>query len=211
MAKQKFYVVIKGHEPGIYENWNDCKVQVDGFKGAEYKSFKSFEEAQLVFDSGTIQNNSNINCKTSNSNISYLENPIIEKNSICVDGACSGNPGIGEYQCVDTKTQEVIFNSNEYYKTTNNLMEFFALVEAIKYVVSNNLDCFIYSDSKTAISWVKNQKVKTSLVECNENYDTFASIQRCIDNLKEHPFDLDRILKWDTKEWGEIPADFGRK
>ena len=43
--KQKFYVVWKGKHPGIFESWDDCKAQIEGVKGAQYKSFSTFEEA----------------------------------------------------------------------------------------------------------------------------------------------------------------------
>lgn len=44
MAK-KFYAVRKGKTPGIYMTWDDCKAQVTGYSGAEYKSFPTIEEA----------------------------------------------------------------------------------------------------------------------------------------------------------------------
>ena len=45
MAK-KFYAVRKGMAPGIYENWDDAKAQVNGFAGAEYKGFMTRSEAE---------------------------------------------------------------------------------------------------------------------------------------------------------------------
>lgn len=46
MAKQKFYAVRKGKTTGIFLTWDECKAQVDGFSGAEYKSFSTKEEAE---------------------------------------------------------------------------------------------------------------------------------------------------------------------
>ena len=46
MAKKKYYCVINGRTPGIYTNWEDCKAQVNGFKGAKYKGFATIEQAQ---------------------------------------------------------------------------------------------------------------------------------------------------------------------
>ena len=46
MAKKKYYAVKSGHDTGIFLTWDECKKQVDGFKGAEYKSFSSPEEAE---------------------------------------------------------------------------------------------------------------------------------------------------------------------
>lgn len=45
MAKKKFYAVRKGNKIGIYNTWDECKKQVSGYSGAEYKSFSSLEEA----------------------------------------------------------------------------------------------------------------------------------------------------------------------
>lgn len=46
MAKNKYYAVIKGKTPGIYQTWDECKNQVDGFSGAKYKSFATQGEAE---------------------------------------------------------------------------------------------------------------------------------------------------------------------
>ncbi len=46
MSKKKFYAVKKGKKIGIYNTWNDCKEQVNGFSGAEYKSFETLNEAK---------------------------------------------------------------------------------------------------------------------------------------------------------------------
>jgi ribonuclease HI len=45
MAAKKVYAVKKGLTTGIFETWEECKGAVDGFSGAEYKSFKTREEA----------------------------------------------------------------------------------------------------------------------------------------------------------------------
>jgi len=46
MAKNKYYAVRKGNNPGIYTNWDDCKKAVDGYSGAEYKGFSTKEDAE---------------------------------------------------------------------------------------------------------------------------------------------------------------------
>jgi viroplasmin and RNaseH domain-containing protein len=45
LSKKKFYAVRKGYKVGIYNTWDECKKQVNGFSGAEYKSFQTLEEA----------------------------------------------------------------------------------------------------------------------------------------------------------------------
>ena len=46
LSKRKFYAVRKGKKVGIYNTWNECKQQVNGFSGAEYKSFTTLDEAK---------------------------------------------------------------------------------------------------------------------------------------------------------------------
>ncbi|QDD71238.1 ribonuclease [Lactobacillus amylovorus] len=41
----KIYAVKKGRVPGVYRNWDEAKKQVDGFSGAEYKSFENITDA----------------------------------------------------------------------------------------------------------------------------------------------------------------------
>ena len=44
-SKKNFYVVKNGIKPGIYKTWDECKANVDGFPGASYKGFGTYEEA----------------------------------------------------------------------------------------------------------------------------------------------------------------------
>ena len=49
MEKRKFYVVWEGRAPGIYDTWEECFDQVDGFPGAKYKSYSTQAEATAAF------------------------------------------------------------------------------------------------------------------------------------------------------------------
>lgn len=206
----KYYVVLKGVNPGVYDNWAECEVNTKGFKGAVFKSFASKEEAEIAFKTKKLNLNNVSN--TENKTVNQINQDIkIETNSVCVDGACSGNPGKGEYQCVDTNTKEVIFKSKVFNKVTNNLMEFCALVEALIYLDKNKLDKKIYSDSITAIAWVRDKKAKSSVVETFENKELLHLVREYEEWLLDNNVNMKKILKWDTKILGEIPADFGRK
>lgn len=48
----KFYAVRVGITPGIYKTWDECKSMVDGYSGAQYKSFKTMEEAKAYLGDG---------------------------------------------------------------------------------------------------------------------------------------------------------------
>ena len=204
MAKQKYYVVWEGFEPGIYNSWQECKKYITNYPQAKYKSFKSLVEAKEAFNMGYF------GFKKEEGQIkpTYLNE--IDFNSIAVDAACSGDPGKMEYQGVVTKTKQVLFKKGPFQQGTNNIGEFLALVHALALVKQKKYNISIYSDSKIAISWVKQKKCKTKLKQNAKNEKLFEVVQRAENWLKLNSVPTP-ILKWETKKWGEIPADFGRK
>ena len=127
-----------------------------------------------------------------------------------MDAACSGNPGKMEYRGVDVNSGEQLFLCGPFEDGTNNIGEFLALVHALALQYKNKVSLPIYSDSKVAMLWVKNKKAKTKLVETGRNKELFTLIERAEKWLENYSYTVP-ILKWETKEWGEIPADFGRK
>jgi len=207
--KKKFYVVWVGVNPGIYDNWADCQLQIKGFPAAKYKSYKTLEEAEMAYSGSFDEEIGSGEKKPKANRIDYTE--IVEKNSISVDAACSGNPGDVEYQGVDTLSKDLIFHQGPFKKGTNNIGEFLALVHALAYAKQiKNEDLAIYSDSRTAMAWVRNKKVKTVLKKDHSNEKLFKLVDRAIIWLHNNSY-RNKILKWDTENWGEIPADFGRK
>src|SRR5699024_4661405 len=131
-------------------------------------------------------------------------------NSIAVDAASSGNPGRMEYRGVDTRTKKVLFEMGPFHRGTNNIGEFLALVHGLAYLHQHQSDRIIYSDSRTAISWVRKKKCNTKLQRDRHNDKLFQLIDRALIWLKKTDYSTP-IVKWETMAWGEIPADFGRK
>jgi len=207
-SKSKYYVVWVGQKPGIYDSWKKCQEQVVGFPDAKYKSFKSYDEAKQAFDSSATNYISKETKGTSR--IKDFSAEIIS-DSISVDAACSGNPGIVEYQGVHTISKEQIFHMGPFQQGTNNIGEYLGLVHGLALLKKQaNHHTVIYTDSKTAMSWVRNKKVKTTLKQDALNADLFLLIKRATNWLMNNNYKT-QILKWETKKWGEIPADFGRK
>ncbi|TVZ56523.1 ribonuclease HI [Lutibacter sp. Hel_I_33_5] len=211
MAKKKFYVVWKGRKKGVFTSWNDCKKQIDGFEGAQYKSFINKKEAEDALKKNYIDykgKNTKKVTLTATEKAAY-GSPILE--SISVDAACAGNPGKMEYRGVLTHNKKQIFIKGPFKKGTNNIGEFLALVHGIALLKSkNNTSTPIYSDSKIAMSWVKKKQCRTNIVFDASNKDLLELIKRAEKWLNENTY-TNPILKWETKAWGEIPADFGRK
>ncbi len=211
MSKKKFYVVWNGHKKGVFTSWNVCKKQINGFEGAQYKSFSSLDEAEIAFSKKyeDYKGKSTKKPSLSSSEKEKYGRPNLE--SISVDAACSGNPGKMEYRGVLTHNKKEIFIKGPYRKGTNNIGEFLALVHGIALLKSKNKENIpIYSDSKIAMSWVQKKQCKTNLHFDASNKDLLELIKRAENWLKENTFN-NPILKWETKAWGEIPADFGRK
>ncbi len=209
--KKKYYVVWEGNKPGIYDSWTDCQLQIKGYPGAKYKAFKSREEAEAAF---RVAFTGHISSKApgtapKKTAVSEEARKEIVWDSISVDAACSGNPGVMEYQGVDTATKSQIFHK-KFSLGTNNIGEFLALVHALALLKQEGKDTPVYTDSKIAMGWVKRKKAKTQLVRNAKTELLHTLITRAEAWLKNNTY-KNPILKWDTERWGEIPADFGRK
>ena len=209
--KQKYYVVWAGVKPGIYPHWADAKAQIDGFAGAKYKSFESRDEAEKAYRSSHVKYYNYAAKTTPSVPGAKISRANIVQDSICVDAACSGNPGLMEYRGVYTKTKDQIFHQGPFRQGTNNIGEFLALVHGLAFLKREGKDTMtIYSDSRTAIAWVRNKKAKTNLKETPVNEPIFDLIERAETWLNNNTY-KNPIVKWETEDWGEIPADFGRK
>jgi len=208
MPKNKWYVIWKGLEPGVYDSWNECQKQIKGYDGALYKSFASEEEARKAFQSSPYIYIGKENKKGSQK--ASLSNQSIIQNSLSVDAACSGNPGVMEYRGVYTATGEEIFRKGPYPDATNNIGEFLALVHGLAFLKNKKSNLPIYSDSATAMAWIKKKKCNTKLEPTEQNKLVFEYIARAEKWLNTHSYSTP-VYKWDTEHWGEIPADFGRK
>ena len=210
MAKSKYYVVWNGRKPGIYEGWQACKEQVAGFNGAKYKGFPTPDLARSALNEDPrkymekgLQSPKKIICS----------NPLDGEpvpDSICVDAACSGNPGALEYRGVDTASGAELFKVGPFPEGTVNLGEFLAIVHALAYLKQRNSNWPVYSDSRTAIAWLKKKAVNTKLEPSVKNMELFNLVERALNWLKNNSW-MNPVLKWETAYWGEIPADFGRK
>ena len=148
--------------------------------------------------------------------------------ALCVDASCSWNPWVMEYRAVELHTRKEIFHSPIYPMGTNNIGEFLAIYEAIRYIETLNkktkktkspldkggfekhrYDC-IFSDSETAIARMKSKKIKTTLKYTKETKELLTKVQDALTRIKTHDFTIP-IRKRETNIRGEIPADFDRK
>ncbi len=219
MSKQKFYVVWVGRVPGVYDNWSDAEEQILNFPGAKYKSFSSAAEAAQAFRGNDDSDPADLGSfliaaadrRVAPPNMpAYMSNPDIDKTAWAVDASCQGNPGIMEYRGVELATGKELFKVGPFRDGTNNIGEFLAIVHALAEMNRRNEWHNIYSDSKTALAWVRNRQVKTQLKQTDHNAKLFELLGRGLVWIRSHTWPV-KIMKWQTELWGEIPADFGRK
>ena len=218
--KQKYYVVWQGRKQGIFSTWDECKEQVQGLAGAQYKSFNTLAEAEqairlpyssVVCSTGQRATSSSV-LVTDENGITTIKpgvaNPPI-LDALAVDAACSGNPGVMEYQGIYIPTRTRVFHYRAE-RGTNNIGEFLAIVHGLSYLKKRHLNQPIYSDSVNAIGWVRQGICKSKLPLDSGTAELWDFVHRAENWLRTNSYTT-QILKWDTDNWGEIPADFGRK
>ncbi len=209
--KSKFYVVWRGRETGIFTDWKECESRIKGFEGAQYKSFDTLEDAE-----GAIARNywEFVAQKEAKEKLakkvspSHIGKPI--KNSIAVDAAWNTATGDMEYQGVYLESGTRIFLQGPFQDGTNNIGEFLAIVHGLAFLKQKNSLLPIYTDSRTAMSWIKKKHANTKLALTPRNKPVFELLQRAERWLATNTY-KNQILKWETEYWGENPADFGRK
>lgn len=209
MQDKKYYIVWEGKNPGVYNSWDECKAEVHGYPKAKYKSYKgiSEEDAQRLFESGPEPPEK----KDSKSQRVRKNSDMIIPDAIAVDASTRHNPGPMEYQGVVVETGDVVFSSKLYPVGTNNIGEFLAIVHAMAWMKQHDYYVPIYSDSRNAIAWVEKAVCKTKLERNQATEELYRHVERAIKWLKSNDLSKYKIIKWQTREWGEIPADYGRK
>lgn len=206
-TEKKFYVVRKWKKIWIFDSRDECKESVNWYSDAKYKWFSNREEAEIALQEWW-EKYYEVKNITKKEKVNSEDIPFFAE-SIAVDAACSGNPWEMEYRGIDLQNWDEIFH--EKFKIwTNNIGEFLAIVHGLKYLWDDNR--IIYSDSRIAMSWISQWKCKTQ-INADQNPDfwiTLKAIEWAENWLKEN-WIKHRILKRNTEDWWEIPADFGRK
>lgn len=212
-GKQKYYVVWEGREPGVYDNWEDASEQIEGYSGAKFKSYPTLQAAIRAFrgednrEASTLLHLFQRPARI----INYSAFPEIDLSALAVDAACSKNPGPMEYRGVIVGTGEQVFHYGPLPAGTNNIGEYLALIHALALCKQRgDTQRIIYTDSKTALSWLRAGHSRTQIKPTPENAQVRALLQRADAWRAANPH-FNPVRKWETEQWGEIPADFGRK
>lgn len=212
--EQKGYTVIRFTKEEVFNHMEDVINKIKGtIMAIDSHNTPPIAGSQInTSPSPQTSNQSDIklNPQLQQTGASPLSGGLRGAGAWAVDAACSGNPGPMEYQCVDLQTGAQIFHFGPV-QGTNNIGEFLAIVHALALMEKQGIkDKVIYSDSYNAILWVKKKKCKTTLTRNSATEQLYQIIARAEQWLMTHNVTTP-IIKWETKQWGEIPADFGRK
>ncbi len=204
-AMSKSYVVWRGRVPGVYATWAEARAQVEGFASARYKAFPNHAQAEAAFAAGEARNEGRGAAAARRSRL-----PAKALKGYAVDAAWSARTKTTEYRCVAIATSQEVFHDGPFEDATNNIGEFLAIVHALTWLKRRGSHAPIYTDSLNAILWVAQGRCKTTLARTPRNKALFERIAQAERWLDENDY-CNAILKWRTEEWGENPADFGRK
>lgn len=205
----RYYVVWKGRKPGIYMTWAEAEAQVKGYTDAQFKAFPTIEAAKDAYQGRYDTHITHRGPTVGRAQPFYSGTPPI-LDSISVDAACAGVPGPVEYRAVETDTRVEVFRFGPFFNGTNNIGEFLAIVEALRMLTQQGRKIPIYTDSVTALAWVRARRCNTSHPQDALNAPLFRLVHDAEVWLRNSVY-VNPILKWDTDAWGENPADFGRK
>ena len=213
MSARKFYVVWDWRAPGIYDSWEEARLQIEGFPNARYRAYGSQEEATRAFRGDARQEMALYRQmaarKAEAVNYAAMN---IRSDAIAVDGACSRNPGPMEYRGVSVGTGKEIFRVGPVANATNNIGEYLAIIHAAALLKQRgDFTTPIYSDSRTALAWIRAGHHRSKIVPNAGNARACDLLRRADAWLAANGPIRNPLLKWDTENWGEIPADFGRK
>ncbi len=202
----KHYVVWKGRQTGIFASWAECERQVKGFPNPEFKAYPNRAAAEAAWRGSYADRDAPAPAPTPE----RLRQMGVRLPSVAVDAACAGNPGPLEYRGLDLSTGQELFRHGPFKEGTNNIGEFLAIVDALALLAERGLEWPVYSDSENALNWVRAGRCRTQQPRTARNAPLFERIAAAEQWLAGHKRPH-TVLKWQTEQWGEIPADYGRK
>ena len=101
-----------------------------------------------------------------------------KKMTIYVDAGCSGNPGPTYYRGLNRNG--ILLFDREFSFGTNNIGEFLAICTGVAYLIERNGgNGSVWSDSKVAITWFNNGRIKTT-IERNEKSREVLLLEICV-------------------------------
>ncbi len=207
MQTQKYYTVWAGRKTGVFSSWKECRPLVIGFRGARFKSFPTLPEAKRALNRRYRERNGNDN--TAIQTLFNSDDTRAINNSLIASGTCNLETGEVEISAIHTGSGQLIFWKGPFHDGTPDMAEFIAIVETLRYLKPRKLSIPVYSESATALNWVRDRHARPALPRRQSNMELYQRFDECMAWLHDYAY-YNRTLKWDTESWGRSLGDFRR-
>lgn len=179
MAK-KVYAVKKGKVTGIFNTWDECKKNVHGFPGAQYKSFPTLKEAEEYLGGGSRDETDDID--SPESCIAY------------VDGSFDVTQSAYSYGCIllyqgERKEMSKAFFNTEDVSMRNVAGEIEGAMAAMAYCEEHNIGTLhLYYDYQGIESWAIGEwkRNKPGTIRYKAFYDSLQNVKVVFHKVKGH-------------------------
>jgi|SRR5437867_597454 len=158
--KKRFYAVRRGHKPGIYRSWEECRIQVEGYSNAAHKGFLILKDAEDYLRQGVNRPKPSWGRQVDADNLAAASTALptvvrqrvsLEHVVIYTDGACAGNPGPGAYGVLIIHGSQRKELAAGFRLTTNNRMEILGCIAGLQ-ALGEPCEVTIYSDSRYVVN-----------------------------------------------------------
>jgi len=162
MAKQKYYAVVVGRKPGLYDEWfgaGGAEAQIKGLANAVYKSFQSRSEAEAWYREKAGHAPVNIAISRADepgADYFRLHREALASGKVVLytDGGCLINPGVGGYGVVMLHKERRKELSGGYARSTNNRMELMACIAGLE-ALKQPAAVVLFSDSSYVVEGIE--------------------------------------------------------
>jgi len=188
--EEKYYAVKEGREIGVYNTWDECKAQVDGYKGAVYKSFKTLKEARVYVGLELEEYDESV---FGLKNVDDANRPVVGADEAVayVDGSFNVTTNEFAYGAVIFHEDKEIhlnkkYNDEELATMRNVAGEIYGSMAAMKYAYENGIKKLtIYHDYEGIAKWCRGEwkTNKEGTINYKKYYDA-ASKRVKIDFVK---------------------------
>ena len=201
MAKVKNKIYLVETSPGnirAFNNWPQCQAFVHG-KSYPFAGGPDRETAlgKLLASkkkmSGTYRPKPKPKTRPTN----------LPTEGLTSDAGTHGNPGPCEYQVTDISGR--VLEHRRLGVHTNNYAELAGILGMVRKAIETG-DTLLWTDSTIAMGWIRSGSVGQGVHEPELIREMVVKIQKL---LRQNP--QMKLVKWDTRSWGQIPSDFGRK
>lgn len=178
MSSKKYYAIKRGRKTGIFNSWNECKSNIEGYSNAIYKSFTSYEDAKkfLYNDNTSLSNTETSDVMQNEEQLRTIE--------AYVDGSYNEKLRKYSYGCVllgETTAKLSGIGSDIKNITMRNVAgEILGAMKAIEWAVQNKYEkVIVYHDYEGIARWALGEW-KANLIGTKNYVDFIKNYRKLI-------------------------------